>query len=269
MGLVQKEVEVSITPYNFERYKSLGYDIDKPSGKLKVKTEDLSIGSGIKVLVKCNYCGKIFKKAYRRYIETKDDICCEECKKKKMMKTSKEKYGYSCSLKNKEVDAKRKKTFMEKYGTTNPFANKEIYQKTRESFYKNTKNVCDSIHASKQQRHIMNLYGAEINKLFDIYFVDGYLDEYKIYIEYDGSGHKLSVKMGEITEQEYEAKEKNRTDRLLSCGIKEFRIVCPDDNIPSDEELLKIKDFAIDKLNNGYSVCVYNTISKDWDFIEE
>lgn len=269
LGLVQKEIEISITPYNFDRYKELGYNIDKPSGKLKVKTEDLSPGSGIKIFVKCEYCGKIFKKAYRRYLETKDDICCEECKEKKMMKTSKRKYGFACSLKNEEIDRKRKETFMKKYGTTNPFANKDIYRKTRESFYRNTRNVCDSVHTSKQQEHIMKLYGAEMNKLFDIYFVDGYLDEYKIYVEYDGSGHRLQVKMGQMTDEEYDEKEKDRTNRLISCGLKEFRIVCPDDNLPSDKELLKIKDIAINKLSNGFNVCVYNTSSKDWNFIEE
>lgn len=269
MPLLQDVVVVKITPYNFNHYKKLGYDVKKKSGEIIANVNDLSDGSGIKVLVKCDHCGKEFYKSWRRYLESKDDICCVGCRKEKIIKKSIEKYGYSCSLKNEAVSKKRFETNMKLYGVDMPLKNKDIYRKTRESFYNNTRNVCDSIRSSRQQTHIMNLYNAEINKLFDIYFVDGYIDEYKMYIEYDGSGHKLQVKMGEITEDEYNRKEKERTKRLLSCGIKEFRIVCNDDILPDDKKLIEIKDIAIKKLSEGYSICIYNTSNDSWDFIEE
>ena len=267
MGLIQKYINIKLTPYNIDYYIQKGYKVDGYNDILTINVFDLPNGSGINVLVWCDYCGRIFQKSWRRYLETKNDTCCKYCKSKKFMKTNTEKYGVSCTLNYPEIKSKKEETFMRKYGTKSPLGNIDIYRKTRSSFYDKSKDVSVSICTSSQQRHIMNLYGAELNKLVGIYFVDGYIDEYNMYIEYDGSGHRLPVKMGIITNDEYDKREKLRSDYLISCGLKEFRIVCEDDKLPSDDELIEIKYFALENIKQGHISCSYNTISKQWTII--
>lgn len=69
MSLLDKEVEVSLSSRNIKYYENLGYNIPRVKGKwgitvphgskIIVKLEDLTKGSGVKVNVKCDNCGKI------------------------------------------------------------------------------------------------------------------------------------------------------------------------------------------------------------------
>lgn len=269
--LVQKEVKVIVTPYNCEHFKRLGYDVYGKSEEIVAKVDDLPVGSGIKIDVQCDYCGKVFKRAYRRYLESKDDCCCMACRPKKFSKTNIERYGVACTLRNKEIEDKMKKNNMEKYGYEFPFQSEEILKKTRKTFYERHKNHEETIpHISKQQKHIVELYGCLLNYSIDMYFVDGYFKNENIYFEYDGGGHNLMVKFGYMTRKEFEERKNCRRVVLRKLGLKEFRIVCKNDKLPTDEELLAIKDFAFQRLLvDNYSSCIYNTMLNNWDFIED
>ena len=57
---------------------------------------------------------------------------------------------------------------------------------------------------SKQQLYIHSLLGGELNYCTGKCFLDiAFLDE-KIYLEYDGGGHDLSVKLGNMSKEEFE-----------------------------------------------------------------
>ena len=70
--------------------------------------------------------------------------------------------------------------------------------------------------------------------------LDIFFKKDKIYLEYDGSGHTLSIKFGRVSENEFYEKENKRKQYLRELGYKEFRLISTTDTIPNKKELLKI-----------------------------
>ena len=255
-------VKIRVNNFNEEHFKNLGYNF-KRNDYIDVLVKDLPNGSGIKIKVQCNYCGKIFEKSYRRYLKTKDDICCNNCKKYKMMKMSLKKYGNICSLRNESVQEKSKIKNIKNLGVQYPFQNKDILKKCTdtciEKYGENYK--CKSI--SKQQLYIHSLYGGNLNYVEYPYFLDIFFDKEKIYFEYDGSGHNLAVKMNFLSEKDFDEKEEKRKKYLKEKGYKEFRIVSDNDMLPNDFVLLEIKNRAFDiLLKYNYNSYIYNLNTK-------
>lgn len=259
--IVQEFVEVVVTPYNRERLEGLGYNIKQYKEKIRIKTTDLSPGSGTKILVKCDYCGKTFEQAYRRYIEAGDKHCCIHCRKHKFAETNMEKYGTPCTLKYGPTREAARRTFQRKYGCDYPLQNDKIYLKSREKFEENSEqHRIRGVPTSQQQKYLVDLYGAKINKRVGIYFVDGFFEEDNIYFEYDGGGHNFAVRIEDSTESEYREKESKRRKYLKSVGLSEFRIICNNDKLPPENKLLEIKNTAFKKIKEeNYKHCIYNT----------
>ena len=80
MGLITKEVEITLNPNNINYYKNLKYEIPKHKDsnyklrikqgtKILVKIEDLPENSNAKVNVKCDGCGKQLKN--KRWVDYK------------------------------------------------------------------------------------------------------------------------------------------------------------------------------------------------------
>ena len=188
---------------------------------------------------------------------SKDD-CCKQCKTDKMMRTSLEKYGNVCSVQNPDIHKKVKETNMKKYGVEYPLQNKNIRDKTRDSLL--NESFISRI-TSKQQKHIHKIFGGELNYQIYPYLIDIYFEKEKIFFEYDGGGHNLRVKFGEMTQEEFDLKEEERTSFLKNFGLKEFRLndSSKKGNLPSDEDLLKINNKAFKILKNKkYSTYIYN-----------
>ena len=94
MGLISTEVEIGINGKNTLYWEEKGYFIPRverdgkiiiPRGtKIKVKVEDLSNCSNAKVQIKCDNCGKTYKRKYWEYfnVKTKTDNLwyCIHCK---------------------------------------------------------------------------------------------------------------------------------------------------------------------------------------------
>lgn len=260
MNIDNQIVHIRVNNFNEDHFKKLGYNFEL-NDYLDIPASDLPNGSGIKIKVKCNYCGNIFEKSYRRYLETKDNICCKKCKNEKMFETSIRKYGSRCSLRDENIQKKSKCKNIENLGVQYPFQNPNILKKCHETCkIKYGENYKKSI-ISKQQKYIHSIYGGILNYdeypyLLDIFFSDEF-----IYFEYDGSGHKLCIKFGNYTEMEFA--EKEREVFLKQKGYKEFRIISTNDNLPTDEELLTIKerDFYY-LLEKEYSKYIYNLDTK-------
>ena len=262
MDIETQKIRVRVNNFNSQHFKDLGY-IFNLNDYLEIPACDLPSGSGVKIDVQCQYCGKIFKKSYRRYLETKNDICCSECKNIKMMKTSLEKYGNVCSLRDEEIGDKAKQTNLKKLGVEYPFQNPEILKKCFEtSVQKYGKGYKGDI-ISKQQRYIHSLYGGELNYAVFPYLLDICFLNENIDFEYDGGAHDLCAKVGTLTEKEFKNKEYRRTKYLLEKGYKEFRIISKTDVLPSDDELIHIKERAFDLLlNQEYNSYIYNLDNK-------
>lgn len=118
--LLTTDVEVVIGGRNYNYYKNLGYEING-FNSITVPIEHLSFGSHTEVEIKCEYCQKIFSKAYknllneRRNSKIKKD-CCSDCAYKKREEYNLIKYGVSNNFQVPEKKEKIKKTNLERYG---------------------------------------------------------------------------------------------------------------------------------------------------------
>lgn len=255
MLLENQKIDVRVTNITEEYFKKIGYKV-KNGDKISIPIEELPRGSGLKVLVMCDYCNCIFEKQWKKILMSKDD-CCKDCKTKKMMKTSLERYGNVCSLHNPKIEQKMKENNLKKFGVEFPLQNKEILKKTRnniseESFFERI--------TSKQQKKIHILFGGTLNYQIYPYIVDIFFPDEKIYFEYDGGGHNLAVKLKQKDEEQFKKEEETRTLYLKDKGLKEFRIVdsSKKGKLLEDNVMLKIKERAFNLLSKEYTSYVYN-----------
>jgi hypothetical protein len=112
--------------------------------------------------------------------------------------------------------------------------------------YKFGKHPC-----SRQQKHIHNIVGGVLNYPVGNSVLDIAFPENKIYIEFDGSGHDLAVKIGQISKEEFDEKEKRRRYSLYRRGWKEIRIISKRDRVPAPEKIKSIIDYACGILENN------------------
>lgn len=184
-----------------------------------------------------------------------------------------DKYGMLYSQ-TEEFKERYKNTCIEKYGVENLFQADFIKEKIIEFNINNygvkhpmkiesiknarlekmvvTKYRNSTGQSSRQQDYLHLLYGGELNYPLDRCLLDiAFLDD-KVCCEYDGSGHGLSVNFGDYTQAEFDKKEMARKYYLFSKDWKEFRIISNNDYLPSDEVLLKMKDFALEWFNKGH-----------------
>lgn len=148
--LLSKEVEVTVTYKNINRYIDYGYKFPtftnskgnvsvKKNTKILVNVEHLDIKSGSLVAYRCDYCGEDtevrycdYMKHYQDGIKTAKD-CCIKCIGMKTKDTMNEKYGVSSPYELKEVRDKRDNTVREKYGVDNVFQLNEVRNKIIET----------------------------------------------------------------------------------------------------------------------------------------
>ena len=131
--------------------------------------------------------------------------------------------------------------------------------KVRKKIY-NTFTKNGTMATSKQQLYIHSLLGGELNYCTGKCFLDiAFLDE-KIYLEYDGGGHDLSVKLGKMSKEEFERKEMKRYYALKSKGWKCIKVISENDKIPSDEDIKSIHKKCLELLrDNNWVEVNYNT----------
>lgn len=130
---------------------------------------------------------------------------------------------------------------------------------------------------SSQQRHIHELIGGMLNypvgkSSLDIAFPDS-----KIYFEYDGSGHNYAVKVGAVSQRDFDEHQKRRTYALLRRGWRCIRMISRQDKLPTDERIVSIFKRSMEELDRGASYVLIdidngfvktNQFSADVDFGE-
>lgn len=153
---------------------------------------------------------------------------------KKQVNTCLEKYGVENVFQLEEIKNKSKQTMLNKYGVENPLQNDKIKEKAIKNrvitLYEN-----NSTPTSKQQEYLHNLLGGILNYPEDRFNLDIAYPNDKIYIEYDGGGHDLAVKIGRITEKQLKQEDMKRYFILKKLGWKQICIKSPNDYLPSDE----------------------------------
>lgn len=111
---------------------------------------------------------------------------------------------------------------------------------------------------SKQQRQIHSLIGGQLNYRVNNLFLDIAFPDEKIYFEFDGSGHDLSVKKKDLTQKEFDEKQRKRTYALYRAGWKEIRFISRRDRLPSDERIVELFETGKQILKEGHSYCIFD-----------
>lgn len=272
-------VKVKWNSKNKAHYSSLGYIWTKKGEEFLVDVQDLTHGSKIYIEIICDYCGEEFLKLYNNYAKGRLIIqkdACEKCSVIKKEEAILEKYKTNSIIEimnlkygqekteqwkqnfidnnrhlgfTKESRLKSKQTMLERYGVEHPIQNDLIKNKISHTKYVNGNQIL-----SKQQKYINRFINGEVNYQVDNYFLDIAIPEKKIYIEYDGGGHDLSVKLGNLSEEEFKNREICRTNKLYSLGWRCIRIISKKDLLPKDKILNDLILNATKKLENNIYV---------------
>lgn len=241
MPILQTVIRIRWTPNNKDYYEEKGYTFSSYYKDFKVLVKDLSDDSNYEVVIQCDFCKKIIKKAYCRCI----DICnCndKECVKKRKEQTNLKRYGVKCVFESQYIQSKIVNTLKHKYGVERISDIPGIYEKIQK-----TAKSHNNIPISKQQKRLHKIFGGVLNYIYENYAIDIALLDEKIAIEYNGSGHDLNLQKKRITEEEFLQHENNRKEFLLANNWKLLIISSKDDELPSDSVLKRLFTFAINK----------------------
>ena len=149
------------------------------------------------------------------------------------IQTCLDKYGVENYRQTEECTQKIIDTNLERYGCQFPIQNNEIKEKMLNTLYKNGNQKC-----STQQNYLNNLLNGELNFPVNNCSLDIAFPEENIYIEYQGSGHDLTVQLNTTTQDEFNKKERKRYYFLKSKGWNFIEIISRKDYLPQDEILL-------------------------------
>lgn len=280
---IEEKTKIEIKLNNIKHYLRLGYSCNN-GDILEVFSYEVPKNRKQKITVKCSECGEEKIISAGQYLYKNKIVYCKKCIQKHREETVLEKYGCknifqleeiqekqkSAILKKygvenvfqlEEVKEKSKETLISKYGVDHPMRVKEIAEKVRkksyETIYRNGSQSCSS-----EQRHIFEIIGGELNYLFESFWLDIFFKNDNIYLEYNGSGHDISVKYHKIPEEDFKKKEIIRYKLLQSRGLKEIQIISRKDILPTDDIVLNIVNVSFDVLKNNLSDYIVFDIDK-------
>lgn len=215
-----------------ERY---GVEHASQSEEIKEKTKQTNLERyGAEYYIQTEECLKRIRQTNLERYGVENVFQSEEIQKK-AKQTHLERYGVEYNMQLKESVEKRKNTYLEHYGFDNPMKHPDIKEKFVKSMYKN-----GAQKTSKQQAYLHSLYGGELNYPIKYYDVDICLLDENLSIEYDGSGHDLCVKFGQLTQEEFNQREIARHNTIKREGYKQIHIISQTDRLPSDSILLQM-----------------------------
>jgi very-short-patch-repair endonuclease len=193
------------------------------------------------------------KKVENTNLERYGDICPLRVKKikDKTQATNLEKYGFSHPMKNKKVKENLKQSFLNLYGVDHPMKVKNFAFKALQSRFVNGTHTC-----SKPQKQLYDITKGELNYPCERFIIDIALLDCDIAIEYNGSGHNLSVKMGKNTQEKFDRNEQYRRKVLYKNGYRIITFISQKDKNFDKEVTLKLIEFCkktFDNLNKHWA----------------
>ena len=193
--------------------------------------------------------------------------------REKIIKSYIDHYGVGNPQLSSEVRERTEKTCLERYGCTTPFQSEDVKEKIAQTSYRN-----GTVPTSKQQFYLFNLYksiddSVQLNYPISHFNADICLLTEKIDIELDCGGHNLSVKTGQLTQEQFDKKELIRDRVIKKEGYKIIRIISNTNKLPYDHVLLqmlsKAKQYFDDYPNHTWiefnidNSVIRNAINKD------
>ena len=165
-------------------------------------------------------------------------------------------YGVSNPQLSSEVRYQTEQTCLERYGYTTPLQSMEIKEKIAQTCYEN-----GTVPTSKQQFYLFNLYklidsSIQLNYPISHFNADICFPVEKIDIELDCGGHNLSVKTGQLTQEQFDQKEIIRDKVIKKEGYKIIRIKSITNKLPQDhilfQMLLEAKQYFFNYPNHSW-----------------
>jgi len=225
--ILTKTFKVGWNSKNKLWYESKGYIFTKYKKEFEVKIEDITHGSRVKVLVKCEECENKKTLVYKSYNrDSPDDYYrCIKCREKKRKQTMIERYGVENPSYSKEFKKNRTETMIGRYGVENAFQLEEFKEKSKKThlekygveYYPQTKEFKEKLKKTMIERYgevwlnhvprynpdsipfidlIIEKTGIHFEhalnggeRKFHLYWVDAYNDKYNIILEIDEEQH--------------------------------------------------------------------------------
>lgn len=199
----------------------------------------------------CNTCEERYGKDYRKqfinrafetfHSKTGYDYPSQSPEvREKITKSYINHYGVVNPQLSSEVREKTEKTCLERYGCSTPLQSEEVKDKIARTSYKN-----GTVITSKQQIYLFNFYKSiddsiQLNYPISHFNADICFLKEKLDIELDCGGHNLSVKIGQLTQEQFDKKELIRDKVIKNEGYKIIRIKSDTNKLPCDEILLQM-----------------------------
>jgi len=193
----------------------------------------------------------------------------------KMKNTCVEKYGCEHPSQNKEIQEKTIKTNLDRYGFKNPSQSLEVREKFKNTMTEKygfdhpskVKEICDRMQINRiktmfkrgnapkscQQIYLYQLVGGELNYPVNNMWLDIAFPYENIYIEYDGSGHNLSVLFNNLTQKQFDINELRRYYYLKQNNWNMIKIISLKDKLPNDDKIIEMVEYAKEYINTGHS----------------
>src|SRR4030065_1587656 len=159
--------------------------------------------------------------------------------RRKAEATTFERFGVYHAAQSAIIKEKTIKTCLAKYGEVSSAKVEAVQSKKLITLYKNGTGKC-----SRQQKYIHTIVGGELNFPVDYFSLDIAFPQDKFYIEYDGSGHKLTAKYDGLSDSDFNKRDIRRKYYLNNRGWKEIRIISNKDYLPTKEKILEMLDIA-------------------------
>ena len=169
--------------------------------------------------------------------------------KERFARTCIEKYGVSSPFQSDLVKEKIKETCLERYGFANPSSSPVVRQKVTKTKYENSSQT-----SSRQQKYLHDILGGELNYSFGRYFIDIAFPDKKVAVEYNGSGHDLSVRLGQITPSKFIQNETYRKKQLYADAWRLITWISHSDKLPPSEQVVALHNFAMSLLQERHWV---------------
>ncbi len=163
----------------------------------------------------------------------------------KKRNTVRQRYGVDHVSQLDEVKEKMRQSCLARYGVEHYSQLPEHRQKMSAFFLENNEPP-----SSVGQDHICQLVGGKLNYRCHGFFLD-VLYENWLDIEYNGTGHDLSVKFGLLPQEEFDKKERQRKAAIFGYGYKMLILYYSQskrDNLPKDDLLVPVLELAIFRL---------------------
>lgn len=135
--ILNSAIEIEITEKNLRYYQRSNRDINI-GDIFSIPLDQLSPNSGLKVDIRCDYCGDEFKMEYRKYLRSIKIIDKNSCKKKtcsssKVKESNLKKYGVQNVMHLSENVDKARQSNLQKWGVNHPMQLEEIKDKIKKT----------------------------------------------------------------------------------------------------------------------------------------